>query len=319
MLKRKKQKDIPVYLFTGLLESGKTAFIRDTLKEDEFMDGQKTLYLLCEQGEVEIAENLLIRNMVKVVTVEDRSELTEEYLTGLELKYDIDRVLFENNGMWKPEEIVDLFPENWFPAQVFGLVDGSTFQLYMGNMGAMLMDQLKMADLVVFNRMTDDSERASYRRRIKAINAKAQVLFEDEAGTLDDQFSDSVPFDINAPEIDLEDFDYGLWYVDALENADRYNGKKIRFKAQVYRGKAFADNKLVPGRFVMTCCEADTQFLGYICYVDNAKDFQNKDWVNVEATVRVEYCKDYKQKGVVLYADKPLVPAEPGERLLTFS
>ena len=42
--------NIPVYLFTGFLESGKTKFIQETLEDERFNDGTPTLLLLCEEG-----------------------------------------------------------------------------------------------------------------------------------------------------------------------------------------------------------------------------------------------------------------------------
>lgn len=44
---------IPVYLFTGFLDAGKTAFIQETLEDPGFNTGEKTLVLLCEEGENE--------------------------------------------------------------------------------------------------------------------------------------------------------------------------------------------------------------------------------------------------------------------------
>ena len=46
-------KEIPVYLFTGFLESGKTLFIQDTLEDKRFNAGERTLLIQCEEGEVE--------------------------------------------------------------------------------------------------------------------------------------------------------------------------------------------------------------------------------------------------------------------------
>ena len=48
-----KNNDIPVYLFTGFLGSGKTDFIQDTLSTPEFNGGETTLLLVCEEGEQE--------------------------------------------------------------------------------------------------------------------------------------------------------------------------------------------------------------------------------------------------------------------------
>lgn len=44
--------DMPVYLFTGFLESGKTSFIDETLADKRFNNGQRTLLLVCEEGEM---------------------------------------------------------------------------------------------------------------------------------------------------------------------------------------------------------------------------------------------------------------------------
>ena len=45
--------DVPVYLFTGFLEGGKTRFIQETLEDPRFNKGERTLLLLCEEGEEE--------------------------------------------------------------------------------------------------------------------------------------------------------------------------------------------------------------------------------------------------------------------------
>ena len=42
---------VPVYLVNGFLESGKTAFIQETLSDPYFSDGGKTLLIACEEGE----------------------------------------------------------------------------------------------------------------------------------------------------------------------------------------------------------------------------------------------------------------------------
>ena len=48
-------KRIPVYLFVGFLESGKTKFIQETFEDPNFDSGDKTLLLVCEEGEEEYA------------------------------------------------------------------------------------------------------------------------------------------------------------------------------------------------------------------------------------------------------------------------
>ena len=55
----KKEMEIPVYVFMGFLESGKTSFIQDTLEEDYFNNGERTLLFACEEGMEEYDEELL--------------------------------------------------------------------------------------------------------------------------------------------------------------------------------------------------------------------------------------------------------------------
>ena len=50
---RKQPEDVPVYLFTGFLEGGKTKFIQETMEDPRFNKGERTLLLLCEEGEEE--------------------------------------------------------------------------------------------------------------------------------------------------------------------------------------------------------------------------------------------------------------------------
>ena len=54
-------REIPVYLFTGFLDAGKTTFIQETLEDPQFNDGQKTLILLCEEGETELSPITIIQ------------------------------------------------------------------------------------------------------------------------------------------------------------------------------------------------------------------------------------------------------------------
>jgi len=314
-----RKKDIPVYLFTGLLESGKSSFIRETLLEGEFEDGARTLYVMCEEGIVECEQTLLDKNKVTVVTVEDQEDLTEEFLQECVDKYRPERVLFENNGMWNPEEVLETFPRQWMLVQVIATVDATTFPVYLNNMKALLMNQVKLADLVVFNRCDADTDRGSFRRSIKALNRKAQIMYETVDGALDDQFEEELPFDVEADFLDLEDDDFGLWYLDAMDNPEKYKGKTVKFTGQVYRGKAFANDLMVPGRFAMTCCADDIAFIGFLCHAKGADQWKQKDWVKVTAKVSVEYCKDYKGKGPVLYATEVVATEKPEEQLVYFS
>ena len=94
-------KQIPVYLFVGQLESGKTKFIQETMEDPNFDSGDKTLLLVCEEGEIEYDPKKFAFGGVHVAQIEDKSELTQENLTALEKKSGCGRVIIEYNGMWR--------------------------------------------------------------------------------------------------------------------------------------------------------------------------------------------------------------------------
>ena len=60
----------------------------------------------------------------------------------------------------------------------------------------------------------------------------------------------------------------------------------------------------------MTCCAADTSFLGYICKSAYAPKLKPGEWVQVTAKVAFENRTEYQGEGIVLYAEN-VSPCEP--------
>lgn len=312
--------DIPVYLFTGFLESGKTSFINDTLQDQDFVGNEKTLLIVCEEGEVEYDEVDLAGKNIDIITVEDEDSLTEEFLQQCNVIYHPERVLVEYNGTWKVADFLEMdFPKDWVVVQIISTVDATTYDMYMGNMRSMILEQLTYSDLVVFNRCDETTKKGAYRRGIKAVNRKGQVVFEAKDGTPMEDTDEDLPYDLKDSVIELEDDDFGIWYMDALDHPKKYDGKKIRFKAVVYKSKHLASNNFVPGRFAMTCCADDIAFIGFVCNYNQAQTLPLKAWVYVEADIRVEYRKEYKGKGIVLYANNVTPTTQPEEKLVYFN
>ena len=73
--------EMPVYLFTGFLESGKTTFLEETLGDPRFNNGQRTLILLCEEGEAEITLDRPYMKNIFVETIDDMDMLILDDLT----------------------------------------------------------------------------------------------------------------------------------------------------------------------------------------------------------------------------------------------
>ncbi len=315
-----KLKEIPVYLFRGFLESGKTLFIKNTLQDPYFSNGEKTLLIVCEEGEEEYEPGMLAETNTVAEYIEDEEELTAAYLESLDKKYNPDRVMIEYNGTWTlGDTLMIVSPDRWMYVQTICTVDASTYQSYMGNMGAMIVEQYRDADLVLFNRCNLETKKSFMRSNVKAVNRRAQIMYEADPESEFNEEEDDLPFDVNASVIDIADDDYGLWYMDAMENPDKYKGKTVKFKAQVYKGPMFPKDVMVPGRHAMTCCADDIAFIGYMCKGDSVKGFKKKDWVYLTAQVKVEYVPAYKDKGPMLYAQKVEKAEAPKEQLVYFT
>lgn len=312
------QREVPVYIFRGFLDSGKTSFIMDTLQDPYFFNGEKTLLISCEEGEVEYDPAILAKQNSVLVQVDDEDDLTAQFLQGLDDKYKPDRVMIEWNGMWVlGDSLMIIAPDDWIFVQTICTVDAGTYKSYMQNMGKLIVDQYRDADMVVFNRCTGETKKRFMRSNVKAVNRRAQVLYEAKEGSDFDEDEDDLPFDVTKPVIDISDDDYGVWYMDALENPDKYKGKTVHFKAMVYKGPRFAKDTMVPGRHAMTCCVEDIAFVGFMCKGTPCRDFKKRDWVDVTAQVKVEFVPAYKDKGPVLYAQK-VIPAEPPKEQLVY-
>ena len=309
---------VPIYLITGFLERGKTTFLRFTLDQDYFQIAGKTLLILMEEGEEEYDTKALAKNNTVVEVIEKEEDLTTERLEAMEIIHQPDRVVIEYNGMWLVSRFYDMkLPFGWGVEQQITCVDGSTFQVYMANMKSIFMDMVKYTDMVVFNRCKREDPLANYRRSIKVSNQSAEVIFEDEEGEIDDIFGDQMPFDVNAPVIEIPPEDYGIWFVDAMDHPDTYVGKTVRFKGRVMKPRGMGSKFFVPGRIAMTCCADDTTFLGFVCKSAFAPKLKEKEWVEVTAKVAFERRMEYQGDGVVLYAEN-VTPCEPLEEEMVY-
>ena len=84
---------IPVYVFTGFLEAGKTKFIQETLEDRRFNSGERTLLLLCEEGVEEYDPTRFAGANVFVEILEDEDDLQPEALAAMEKRTGCERVL----------------------------------------------------------------------------------------------------------------------------------------------------------------------------------------------------------------------------------
>ncbi len=211
--------EIPVYLFTGFMDSGKTSLILETLFENDFTEEDRGLIIACEDGDVEYDEEKLAGINVKLATIDEEEDFNAKTLETLNEAYKPQVIFIEYNGTWGMDTLKETeLPEGWVVVQSLATADATTFEMYLANMRTMIMEQLFDADVVIFNRCDDDTPREKFRRNVKALNRKAQIVYERKDGTLDEREMEDVPFDTSADFIELSDADYGLWYLDAMDN-----------------------------------------------------------------------------------------------------
>lgn len=313
--------EVPVYLFTGFMDSGKTTLIRQTLVDEDFGAGAKTLLIACEDGEVEYDENELLKANTKLVMIEKEDDFNEITLKKLDDTYHPDQIFIEYNGTWEVATILEMkLPKNWILVQSLATVDATTFEVYLNNMRTMIMEQLFAADVVIFNRCDDNTPKGKFRRVVKAKNRKAQIAYERADGTVDDGEMEELPYDITQDIIEITDMDYGIWYLDALDDPKKYEGKKVRFLALVYRPEGkLKKGVFIPGRFAMTCCAADITFVGFKCKYDRASEIPHRSWITITAEMKTEFALEYKGKGPVLYAIDWQPAEKPEEELVYFN
>ena len=305
---------IPVYAFTGFLDSGKTKFIQETLEDPRFNDGERTLLLVFEEGEEEYDISTYPHQNV-YIEVLDQQTVTTKQLQALAKKYKAERVVAELNGMAQVGDRYLKFPENWVVAQEVMFADATTFLAYNANMRNLVMDKLVGAQMVVFNRLERGADVMPFHKLARAASRRIDILYDYTDGSTEfDEIQDPLPYNINDDIICINDEDFALFYREVTEEPDKYDGKTVCFKAQVAMLRRNKDGMFAPGRFVMTCCVDDIQFCGIPCRYDKAEQLESRSWVMVTAKISSEKHPLYKgESGPVLTAIRVETNAEPAE------
>ncbi len=313
------RKPIPIYVFTGFLDGGKTSFIRQTMDEGQFRDGRTTLMIVCEEGEESIDVMRLDANRFIVRKVEDEDDVSRELFMGFDKDVKPDRVIIESNGMWDINELFDALPDHWEIAEVITPVDAGTFEMYLNNMKMMMTNQFLYSDLVVFNRCVPDHDRAMFKRMVRAVNRRAQVLYETPDGQVEDNVPEELPYDLNADTIEIGDEDYGIFYIDIFENLAQYIDKTVHFKAKAAHPKDLKNDKLfVVARPAMTCCAEDIAFVGFPCDYDDQAKIREGCWVEVTARVKTIMNRQTNEPSPIMVAKEVKETDAPEDEVAYF-
>ena len=311
------QKPIPIYMICGFLDAGKTNFIAPMLTSPEFTGGERTLLLICEEGEEEYDDDKLGKFDVVPVYLNGKEELTLERMQALEAAHCPTQIVMEYNGMWQLTDCIPAFPSHWDLYQIVTIVESPTFNSYAKNMASLMMEKLREADLIVFNRCTDELAEVLRQRNLKMLNRRAEMYLEYSDDRMENYDNGLCPFDLSVPTLDLSDDDYGFWYTDCIDNPERYVGKTVKFRGIVAQSPKFPKKMYAVGRFGMVCCAEDTAFLGMLCSGAEYKRLKTRDWVSVTAEVGLQNLEILGGEGPVLYT-KEVTPCQAPEDPLVY-
>ena len=301
--------DIPVYLFTGFLDAGKTKFIQETLEDERFNNGENTLLLICEEGEEEYDPSTFSGPNVFIELIDDQSELTPTNLERLQKKHAAERVVIEYNGMWMLDDLYQNMPDSWMVYQEFLFADSQTFLMYDANMRGLVVDKLKSCEMVVLNRADDSIDKLQIHKIIRAVTRRANIAYEEITGEVYyDDTPEELPFDIEAPVIEVKPEDFAIWYQDISEEPDKYKNKTVKIGGFTMLRDKLPAGSFIFGRQLMTCCVDDITFAGMLCTGYDPKQLEDNQWIELTAKIAIKHNKVYNKKGPVL----GVLSVEPG-------
>ena len=276
----------PVYVFSGFLDSGKTQAIKGTLYNPRFNEGEASLILCFEQGDVEYDEKFLKFTNSQVLYMDSINELTIDKQKQIDKQYKgIERIFIELNGMEDDNILYQTgFISNWELAQTLTTIDASKFNLYLANMRQFLYNHVVNAEVIILNR-SDGCDKRFLRNNLKSINQYAELIYEDKDGNVSNKIEDEL-FDVSK-DLDISDMDYGLWFMDAVDNPTKYRNKNISIKVK-YAG-AIEDEKdvLIMGRKAMVCCANDITDIALPCIGLREADIDKNKYYKLKGVGRL--------------------------------
>ncbi len=310
---------LPVYLFTGFLEGGKTHIIQESMEDKRFNSGEKTLILQCEEGIDELDISRFYGQNIYLERIEDESEINRENLNALAKKHRIDRIIIEYNGMWSLNTLYENMPDNWAIYQEMMFADANTFLSYNANMRQLMVDKLLNCEMLVLNRTPDGIDKDEVHKIVRGISRRTAITYDYLDGHVEyDDIEDPLPYDLEAPVVEIADEHYAEFYRDLSEDMGKYQGKTLRFKGIVARDNQMGNKSLLAGRHVMTCCADDIAYHPLVCIFAEPNSAKTGDWMTVTGTIKLEKHKLYRGEGPVVYVKSTEFAVKPVQEVATF-
>ncbi len=306
----------PVYVFSGFLDSGKTKAIKETLYNPNFNEGEPSLIICFEQGDITYDEKFLKITNSQVLYLDSIKDLTIKKQKEIDKAYKVDRIFLELNGMEDDNILYDTgFISNWELAQTLTTIDASSFNMYLQNMRQFLYNHVVNAECIILNR-SDNVDKRYLRNNLKSINQYSEIIYEDINGNVTNKINDEL-FDVSK-DLFIEDVDYGLWYMDALDNPEKYDKKVITLKMKYLADIKEYSNALIMGRRAMVCCANDITDIAIPCVGLDKNIIDEDKYYFLTGRLHVVESKD-GSKNCVLYVTETKEADAPKDELVTFN
>lgn len=312
--------EIPVYLFTGFLEAGKTRFVQESLEAESFNVSGNSVIIVCEEGIEDFVPTTFNTPNVYFEFIEEESDLSPELLSSIVKKHNAVFVMIEYNGMWQLSSLYEALPDEWLVYREMLIIDSTTVDNYNKNMRSLMVDKLTSCDMAIFNRVSDSTDRMELHKLVRGVSRSAKIVYDTTDNKIEyDDIEDPLPFDINAEVIKINDEDYAVWYRDMVEEMEKYDGKKVRFKGMVAKDPSIPKGSFACGRHVMTCCADDIKYSALACKWRDSDKLKTYDWVEVTGRISIEPHKMYVEAGPVIKVTSVISAAPPKEQVATFN
>lgn len=306
----------PVYVFSGFLDSGKTQAIKETLYNPNFNEGEPSLIICLEQGDVIYDDKFLKITNSQVLYLDSVNDLTLEKQKQIDKEYKVERIFIELNGMEDDKILYDVgFIKNWELAQTLTTIDASTFNIYLSNMRQFMYNHVVNAECIILNR-SDDADKRYLRNNLKSINQYSEIIYENRDGSVSNKIEDEL-FDVSK-DLVIDDVDYGLWYMDCIDNTSKYDDKNITLKMMFIEDMPEYSNALIMGRRAMVCCANDITNIAISCVGLDKSKIEKDKYYSLTGKLH-EVKASNGDKTCVLYVTDYKEAVKPKDELVNFN
>ncbi|KJU71602.1 GTP-binding protein [Clostridium baratii] len=211
---------VKIEIVTGFLSSGKTTFINSLINKT-LIKNEKIVILLCEQGSTSVDITLEKKENINVKYIKVNEEITEEMLFDIYKYEKPDRLIIEFNGTKDLKELATVINNRIIKKiyrvnTIYNLIDCSTFNIFLSNMGSILISPIKYSNIVILNSRdkVNDKEINIIKSKILKINSTCYMVEADNTNAIEKVVKES-----------------NLFYIDIVD--------KLKLKLENYRRKSY--------------------------------------------------------------------------------